>query len=203
MSNQQVTKGRIVEFFPSEIHKRSTEFFKGLSSVPGIVTEINYEDCISVMLFSPNDSQPLAFSKVPKKNAAIDSSIGEVCWDWFPIAGAKTEFRPLLQTGIGIIDLERERQLRPIGQGEGFTREHDLLHSKGELAIGAAVYAIPEHVRKLIMAIYNGVPHVWPFEPESWKPTPKNRIKELAKAGALIAAEIDRLLALEAQEKTE
>ncbi len=26
-----------------------------------------------------------------------------------------------------------------------------------------------------------------------WKPTPENRIKELAKAGALIAAEIDRI----------
>ena len=30
-----------------------------------------------------------------------------------------------------------------------------------------------------------------------WKPTPDNRIKELIKAGALIAAEIDRLLAIE------
>ena len=31
------------------------------------------------------------------------------------------------------------------------------------------------------------------IEVEGWKPTPDDRIKELAKAGALIAAEIDRL----------
>jgi hypothetical protein len=31
----------------------------------------------------------------------------------------------------------------------------------------------------------------------NWKPTPGNRIRELEKAGALIAAEIDRLSRLE------
>lgn len=34
---------------------------------------------------------------------------------------------------------------------------------------------------------------MWPFSQEWWKPTPDDRIRELAKAGALIAAEIDRL----------
>ena len=34
---------------------------------------------------------------------------------------------------------------------------------------------------------------MWPWEANWWKPTPEDRIKELAKAGALIAAEIDRL----------
>ena len=33
----------------------------------------------------------------------------------------------------------------------------------------------------------NETPEEW------WKPTPKNRVRELVKAGALIAAEIDRL----------
>jgi hypothetical protein len=37
----------------------------------------------------------------------------------------------------------------------------------------------------------------WPWDREWWKPTPNNRIRELAKAGALIAAEIDRLQRLE------
>lgn len=35
--------------------------------------------------------------------------------------------------------------------------------------------------------------HIWPFELKWLKRTPKNRIRELQKAGALIAAEIDRL----------
>lgn len=30
-------------------------------------------------------------------------------------------------------------------------------------------------------------------EPADWKPSPENRVKELVKAGALIAAEIDRI----------
>ena len=35
---------------------------------------------------------------------------------------------------------------------------------------------------------------MWPWNGSYWKPTPDDRIKELTKAGALIAAEIDRLL---------
>lgn len=38
------------------------------------------------------------------------------------------------------------------------------------------------------------IPHDWPFDPPSWKPG-ADRIRELVKAGALIAAEIDRLMA--------
>ena len=37
----------------------------------------------------------------------------------------------------------------------------------------------------------------WPFSPDSWKPTPGDRKRELAKAGALIAAELDRMLEAE------
>lgn len=38
-------------------------------------------------------------------------------------------------------------------------------------------------------------PAEWPWDEMLWKPTPDDRIRELAKAGALIATEIDRLLA--------
>lgn len=34
----------------------------------------------------------------------------------------------------------------------------------------------------------------WPWAKEFWKPDSTDRVKELAKAGALIAAEIDRIL---------
>ena len=36
--------------------------------------------------------------------------------------------------------------------------------------------------------------HIWPFDFKWLKRTPNDRIRELQKAGALIAAEIDRLL---------
>jgi hypothetical protein len=41
----------------------------------------------------------------------------------------------------------------------------------------------------------------WPWDKGWWKPTPDNRIRELEKAGALIAAEIDRLQRMEGKEE--
>jgi hypothetical protein len=47
------------------------------------------------------------------------------------------------------------------------------------------------------------VPDEWPFDRSWYKPTPENRIRELEKAGALIAAEIDRLQRLENNKEKE
>lgn len=41
---------------------------------------------------------------------------------------------------------------------------------------------------------------IWPWDKSWWKPTPDDRIRELIKAGALIAAEIDRLQRLNKEE---
>ena len=78
---------------------------------------------------------------------------------------------------------------------EGWTSEKDDLYTSEQLALAGATYAIPTFCRD----DYGGyvystdVPIMFPFSPEWWKPTPDDRIRELAKAGALIAAEIDRL----------
>jgi hypothetical protein len=40
----------------------------------------------------------------------------------------------------------------------------------------------------------------WPWSKHWWKPTPNDRVRELVKAGALIAAEIDRLQAKSEEE---
>lgn len=82
-------------------------------------------------------------------------------------------------TGVELIAQERHRQISE----EGWTAEHDRQHCDGSLAIVGAWYALPPDNR-------DGLP--WPWSPASCKPDP-NRIKELVKAGALIAAEIDRL----------
>lgn len=89
-----------------------------------------------------------------------------------------------MKSGIEIINEEQIRQRT----SKGWTLEHDLFHAKGELACAAALYAIPEEKRHEEIK-----PFLWPFEAGWWKPSPENRIKELAKAGALIASEIDRL----------
>jgi hypothetical protein len=90
-----------------------------------------------------------------------------------------------MKTGIEIIAEERQRQQ----EVEGWTPEHDDNHQSEELARAAAYYATPRFWRPWTTSISI----LWPWSSYWWKPSPDNRIKELAKAGALIAAEIDRL----------
>lgn len=93
-------------------------------------------------------------------------------------------------TGIEIIAAERQRQI----DVEGWTPEHDDTHVKGELALAAYAYALPECERPGVWDMHGTfTPSGWPWEPSLFKPTPDDRVRELAKAGALIAAEIDRL----------
>lgn len=92
-----------------------------------------------------------------------------------------------MQTGIELITEERQRQI----EKHGWTAEHDAEHSNNELSKAAIVYASDSQVRENS----NIIDWLWPWEREWWKPTPENRIRELQKAGALIAAEIDRLQA--------
>jgi len=68
--------------------------------------------------------------------------------------------------------------------------EHDSIgNNNEELAQAAALYALPEVFRSYEYDVRN----IWPWDFKWWKPTPNDRVRELVKAGALIAAEIDRL----------
>lgn len=95
----------------------------------------------------------------------------------------------MMKTGIELIAKERDRQVTE----EGWTSGHDQEHDRGELALASAAYASAELYRRTTSEGYNNTPHIWPWTASSWKPTPKDRVRELVKAGALIAAEIDRL----------
>lgn len=91
-----------------------------------------------------------------------------------------------MKTGIELISDERQRQI----EVEGWNADHDdIANNDEQLAQAAAIYALPEIYRNYEFQVSN----IWPFGMEWWKPTPDDRIKELTKAGALIAAEIDRL----------
>lgn len=100
-----------------------------------------------------------------------------------------------MKSGIELIAAERKRQV----ESEGWTAEHDQMHDDGELADAAICYAMSS----MDMQINIGTAYVkvkakkalWPWAKGWWRPTPHNRVKELVKAGALIAAEIDRLQA--------
>ena len=87
------------------------------------------------------------------------------------------------KTGIELIAEERKRQITE----EGFDAKHDSHWIGGELSMAACCYARQETKNP------DFAPFDFPWEKEWWKPTPDDRIRELVKAGALIAAEIDRL----------
>lgn len=104
------------------------------------------------------------------------------------------------KSGAELIAAERQRQYRPQSTGgEGYNETHDDLHTDGQFADAAACYADmaasvvrgahPEEVQELYLSGAHGL--VWPWEEVDFRPgTP---IQMLVKAGALIAAEIDRL----------
>jgi hypothetical protein len=107
-------------------------------------------------------------------------------------------------TGIERIAAERQRQI----EKEGWTPEHAATHINGELAMAAACYAAPDLIyAKNDHANGFTLSDPWPWEskwdkrlsPRSnvirapWNLDASERIDLLVKAGALIAAEIDRL----------
>lgn len=103
--------------------------------------------------------------------------------------------------GVQLIEAERNRQIYM----EGWTKEHDANHDRGELALAAAAYSLPSDIIEIgedesyveMFQVRFSRIKLWPFENKWWRPNPENRIRELVKAGALIAAEIDRLAELE------
>lgn len=96
-----------------------------------------------------------------------------------------------MKCGTELIAAERERQVSK----EGWTPEHDdKEHPYGELIEAAICYC--EWADKQTKGddperAYGRMPEWWPWEPEDWKP--RDAVRNLVKAGALIAAEIDRL----------
>jgi hypothetical protein len=97
-----------------------------------------------------------------------------------------------MKTGIELIAEERARQISQ----EGWTPEHDNQHRRGELAhaaVGYASLAAYQSSAHLTSPATEMDPHPqWPWDADWWKPS-ASRIRNLQKAGALIAAEIDRL----------
>jgi len=94
-------------------------------------------------------------------------------------------------TGVELIAEERERQI----SDEGWTHAHDDEHDDEAMALAARCYACPPGIyERRFEDPRDGTPPIgWPWASPWWKPSPDDRIRDLVKAGALIAAEIDRL----------
>lgn len=96
-------------------------------------------------------------------------------------------------SAIDEIAAERQRQI----EGEGWSLSHDDAHSEGEMADAAACYAATvrvfaaEHVAGRGYESFTAYRDLWPWSDSWWKP--KDRRRDLIRAGALIVAEIERL----------
>lgn len=89
--------------------------------------------------------------------------------------------------GVRAIAEERVRQITE----EGWSAEHDDEHSHGELLDAARCYAAQAATLREGGSL-SEVPPLWPWDPEWWKPA-DSELRNLEKAGALIAAEYDRV----------
>lgn len=109
-------------------------------------------------------------------------------------------------SGAERIAAERQRQV----DSEGYAPEHDDVHKGHQLAAAASVYALPEHLRQSLgvhiagRTVWSFVQEVWP---RGWRRKQRaglqlyvgkvadwqDRQSELVRAGALCAAEIDRI----------
>lgn len=100
-------------------------------------------------------------------------------------------------SGVSLIAQERARQVHD----EGWTPEHDDKHTGGELAQAAAYYCWPDAPERICRREL--FPTGWDerFAKREGDRTPT--LRDLVKAGALIAAEIDRRLAAERASKGE
>ena len=112
-----------------------------------------------------------------------------------------------MKTGIELIIEERQRQIVK----EGWTAEHDEQHLEGQLALVASLYATPIPLFARVEKDGGGIEiyDPWPwhdgiectrygdgttYKVNAWDKRKKhNTMRKLIIAGALIAAEIDRL----------
>lgn len=106
-----------------------------------------------------------------------------------------------MKTGIELIAEERKRQI----EFEGYTPQHDSEHTARELISAARTYSESADLHLLSESFepsdswhntnepfyWIEIKNHWPWDEESFKPT--TALRDLVKAGALIAAAIDRL----------
>lgn len=93
------------------------------------------------------------------------------------------------------IAAERARSI----EVEGYTPEHDAGHA-GELALAAQSYALAAASDVGVLTFVGNdpddPPFDWPWHPSYWKPT-GDTVRDLEKAGGLIASAIDSILSVE------
>jgi len=91
-----------------------------------------------------------------------------------------------MKTGAELITEERNRQIKI----EGYDKEHDKNHDVDTFVKAAISYSVFDLKDLQTNHLYHSYKW-WPWEEIYWKP--KDRLRNLVRAGALIAAAIDKL----------
>jgi hypothetical protein len=85
--------------------------------------------------------------------------------------------------GVALVSAERGRQIAV----KGWMPDHDDAHTTRELA-----YAGDAYLQHYLCPSLT-VPTIWPWDDDAWNPKP-DQLRNLVRAGALICAEIDRVI---------
>ncbi len=92
-----------------------------------------------------------------------------------------------ITAAVDAVLAERARQIHH----EGWSKQHDDTHVRGEMADAAGCYALMAGSGVHLKDHHIPLPRQWPWDARHWKPSGRRR--DLIKAGALILAEIERL----------
>jgi NTP pyrophosphatase (non-canonical NTP hydrolase) len=125
--------------------------------------------------------------RLPAVGSGLPPAQGQVAGHYLDLDRSPAAAGPALDD----IAAERQRQI----EVEGWTPEHDDTHDRRELARAAACYAVghmvEQELRDPVSTRRVFKRSLWPWSPDWWKP--KDRRRDLVRAGALIVAEIERL----------
>jgi hypothetical protein len=173
-------------------HEATAETMEFAARIVRAITEHGAGLCDLIALAGTDNH---AFTCASRRNGAEGGHLQCSC-DYKPINTAGRETHALIKSldgvnaeaahapagGVQRIAEERARQRSK----EGYSDAHDDVHGNFEMTRSAVAYAL--HATGRLDADQH-----WPFGSCEWKPSAGDPVRDLTKAGALIAAEIDRL----------
>lgn len=118
--------------------------------------------------------------------AFIVAAVSACSWSHLAVLCARLAAREPDCDAAVLIVAERDRQANT----EGFAPEHDLDHPEGELAQAGVTYAVPHITPTWTPPDGVSAGEMWPWFDTEYNPKDKRR--DLIRAGALLAAELDR-----------
>lgn len=152
---------------------------------------------VIIILFTESENPECAIAqldcgiyKLGEKRQYVHMTSDQQFNNWMKYLDVSFIVPSTVETGPSLIAAERQRQI----DVEGYQPEADAAWTDGQLAAAAVCYASTAKMReKGQINVYECWPRGW--DPNMFKPSPDNRLRDLVKAGALIAAEIDRIIA--------